>query len=56
MEKEFYTIEEVAKYLGVCKKTIYNEIARRKMKAVKRLGCRKLYIPKSELTNFANVW
>ncbi|MBP5430106.1 MAG: helix-turn-helix domain-containing protein [Elusimicrobiaceae bacterium] len=56
MEKEFYTIEEAAKLLSVSRKTIYNQIAAKKMKAQKRIGARRLYVPKSELLNFVEVW
>lgn len=56
MEKEFLTIEEAAQLLSVSRKTIYNQIATRKLKAQRRTGTRRLYVRKSELTNFVDVW
>ena len=48
-DKEFYTIEEVAKLLRVSKKTIYRYIKDLKLKAIKT---GKYLIKKSDLVEF----
>jgi len=48
-DKEFYTIEEIAKLLRVSKKTIYRYIKNLKLKAIK-VG--KYLIKKSDLVEF----
>ena len=48
-DKEFYTIEEIAKLLRVSKKTIYRYIKNLKLKAIKT---GKYLIKKSDLVEF----
>jgi excisionase family DNA binding protein len=48
-DKEFYTVEEVAKLLRVSKKTIYRYIKNLKLKAIKT---GKYLIKKSDLVEF----
>ena len=48
-DKEFYTIEEIAKLLRVSKKTIYRYIKDLKLKAIKT---GKYLIKKSDLVEF----
>lgn len=57
MEKDLLTIEEACEYLGVTRKTIYNYIERRLIKARRIVGTRRFYVSKSELEKLlVEVW
>ncbi len=51
-EKRIWTVDEVAYFLGLTKKTIYNKVSRREIPFRKPKGGRRLYFMPDEILNW----